>query len=301
MQPPRRVNIDAFRKLVESMTDEDLTRQQEEDIQRSEAEHAQFVEGYEKGVCYLCGKPFKTISHDNPCVHWLLRQCKFKKKDLSLIYSRFSYTQLAAFTRWVANQERFQGNINDLLEDKSERKIFEFTIKWKNIEWTFDCSKNDYEGHGGTRSNFPHYHLQMRIDGKPFIDFGDFHLPLSEQDLFHIDLTLAIPDKFHHSFGVGGAGMQSAAEIDPEDIIHNTVVTDDENKATYRMQTMMHANGHTIDGQVLQAMVEESRKTGEPLASLARKYLPNSVSIKTVISPAETVPEIARRTERTRR
>ena len=301
MQRLRRVNVDAFKALVDSMTGEELSKQQELDFQRSETEHANFVEEYHKGMCYLCGKPFKTISKAHPCVHWLLRQCKFKKKDLPAIYQRFGYTQIAAFTRWVANQERFQGNINDLVEEKNKKKIIEFTVKWKNIEWTFDCSRSDYEGHGGPHSNFPHYHLQMRIDGRSFIDFGDFHIPFSEEDLFHIDLTLAIPDKFHHTFGIGGLGMQSAAEIDPEEIIRNTVVTENEDQATYHMQTMILANDNPIDGETLKAMIEESRRTKEPIASLVRKYLPNTDSIRTLITPADTVPEIARRTERNRR
>ena len=300
MQRPRRVNVDAFKALVDSMTDEELARQQELDFKKSETEHAHFVEGYRKGMCYLCVKPFKTISKDHPCVHWLLRQGKFKKKDLPAIYHRFGYTQMAAFTRWVANQERFQGNINDLLEEKGKKKLIEFTVKWKNIEWTFDCSRSDYEGHGGLHSNFPHYHLQMRIDGRPFINFGDFHIPFSEEDLFHIDLTLTVPNKFHHTFGLGGLGMQSAAEMDPEEIIRNTVVTDNEDQATYHMRTMILAKDNPIDGEILKAMFDESCKTGESIASLARKYFPNADSIKTVVSPADTIPNIARRTERNR-
>ena len=172
---PRRVNPHAFRQFVEGMSQDQLRQQNEEDIARSCAEYDRFVEHYGHGDCYLCGKPFKTMTTAEPCVHWLLRQCKFKKKDFPSVFARFGYVQIAAFVRWVANQERFLGGINDLLEEKSERKIFEYSVKWKNIEWTFDCSKNDYAGHGGISSNFPHYHVQMRIDGRPFIDFGDFH------------------------------------------------------------------------------------------------------------------------------
>lgn len=297
----RRVNVDAVRRFFESLSQEQLQQQNQLDQERSEREHEKFVEGYLNGVCYLCGKPFKTMSRSEPCVHWLLRQCKFKKKDFPLVYTKFGYTQIAAFTRWVANQERYQGNINDLEHEKSERKIFEYTVKWKNIEWTFDCSTNDYEGHKGTHSEYPHYHLQMRIDGKQFINFGDFHIPLSEEDLFHIDLTRSIPDMFHHSFGSGGAGMQSAAEIAPEDIVENTTVVDDESIATYSMQTMIYGGEGGIDGEALHAMINESRQTGEPLAKLAHKYMPQADSIKTIISPADSIPEIGRRTERKRR
>jgi hypothetical protein len=299
MAPPRRVNVGAFEQFIDSLTDEELRKQREQDSLRAEQQHADFVQAYERNECYLCQKPFRTMSKGEPCLHWLLRQCKFKKKDLPLIYQRFGYTQIAAFTRWAANQERFHGNINDLVEEKSERNIIEFTVKWKNIEWTFHCAKSDYDGHTGIHSNFPHYHFQMRIDGRPFIDFGDFHIPFSEEDLFHIDLTMAIPDKVRHSFGPGGDGMQAAAEVDPYLLIHNSVVSTAENEASYRMQTIMSANpGETIDGNLLVSMIEESRKTGKPLASLVNKYCPPTVSVLSIVSPADTVPAIAHRTER---
>jgi hypothetical protein len=298
----KRVNPITFKRLLDSMNEQEHHRQRQEDLQRAEAEHSQFVQGYAKGICYLCGKPFKTLSKNEPCVHWLLRQCKFKKNYLPLIYERFGYTQMAAFTRWAANQERLHGNINDLLEAKGERKLFEFTVKWKNIEWTFDCSRTDYEGHKDTHSNFPHYHLQMRIDNRPFINFGDFHLPLSEEDLFYIDMSLAIPESFRQTFGFAGAGMQAASEVDAEIILENAVTVTDENEGIYRMQTMMMAaDGETIDGQMIQDMIRESQKTGRTMASMAHKYMPDSTGVITVISPAESVPDIARRTERKRR
>lgn len=301
MATPRRIDPDSFRKLFESMSDEELQRNNERDIAQSEKEHAHFVEHYERGLCYLCGKPFKTISKDTPCVHWLLRQCKFKKSDFPQVCERFGYTQIAAFTRWAANQERFLSGINDLSSEKSGRKVFEYTVRWKNIEWTFDCSKNDYQGHGTGHSAYPHYHLQMRIDGKPFINFGDFHIPLSEEDLFHLDLTHAASDIFHHSFGAGGLGMQAGIEIDPEEIIRETVVTDNGDEATYRLQTMVMAGDKPFSGEALKKMVEESQATGATMASLAHKYLGGTASVKTVVSPADSIPEIARRTERKRR
>ncbi|RAJ93333.1 hypothetical protein [Aliidiomarina maris] len=297
----RRIDPEAVREHFENLSDEQLRAQNEADISRADAEYEEFVAAYQIGECYLCGKSFKTISKSSPCVHWLLRQCKFKKKDFPLVYEKFGYVQIAAFVRWVANQERFLSSINDLADEKGDRKILEYTVKWKNIEWTFDCSKNDYEGHGGTHSNFPHFHFQMRIDSKPFINFGDFHIPFSEEDLFHLDLAQALPDSFHHWFGKGGVGMQDAAEVSPEDIIEYTEHTDNHDEATYRLQTMIMAGETPFSGEQLQAMFEESKRTGATLASLARKYLPDAESINTVVSPADSVPTIARRSERKRR
>lgn len=106
------------------------------------------------------------------------------RKRLPKIYEKYGYGSIAAFIRWCANQERLISNINDLEEERSDRKILSYTVKWKNIEWTFDCSKNDFEGHIGTSIDYPHYHFQMRIDGRQFINFNEFHVPFTDQDLF---------------------------------------------------------------------------------------------------------------------
>lgn len=284
------------------MSQEDLRLQNEQDSARSKAEHERFVEAYSREECYLCGKPLKTISKSEPCVHWLLRQCKFKKKDFPLIYARFGYTQIAAFLRWSANQERFLSSINDLEAERNDRKVFEYTIRWRNIEWTFDCSENDYTGHKGMSSSHPHYHFQMRIDARPFIDFGDFHVPFSEEDLFSLDLSRTFPEHFHHSFGEAGAGMQAAVEFDPELIVSESSHTDNEDEATYRLQTIIVGSKEKpITKEQLSAMFEESERTGQTLAHLARKHLPDAETIKTIVSAADSIPEIAKRTERDRR
>lgn len=297
----RRIDPEVFMQMFDSLTDEQLQAQNETDTARADAEYEEFVAAYQVGECYLCGKSFRTISKESPCVHWLLRQCKFKKKDFPLIYQRFGYVKIAAFVRWIANQERFFSAINDLSEEKNDRKVFEYTVKWKNIEWTFDCSKNDYKGHQGAHSNFPHFHFQMRIDSRPFINFGEFHIPFSEEDLFRLDLTHALPEKFQYSFGKGGMGMQDAVEISPEDIIQYTEHTDNHDEATYRLQTMIMAGDKPIAGDQLQAIFEESKRTGATLSSLAKRYLPNAEAINTLVSPADSVPTIARRSERKRR
>jgi len=293
----RRVNVNALGQMIKGMSQKTLQRQNEADWEKATAEHEAFVEAYKRQFCYLCGKPFKTSSTANPCVHWILRQCKFKKKDFPLVYKRFGYRQIAAFARWVANEERFQGNINDLSQERSGRKVFQCTVKWKHIEWTFECSEGDYTGHTGTASDFPHYHFQMRIDKRPFIDFNDFHIPLSEEDLFYLDLDQGLPDLFEHTFGMGGAGMQTAAEMKPEVIVEESTVVDPEH-AAFRLQTFIVAGEKPITSDALMAMYEESKTTGKTVAHLSQKYFNDARSIRTIVSPADSVPEIAKRTGR---
>ena len=99
-------DTEKYRQIFESMPPEEI-----EDMNRKNDEEHQnqanaFKAGYEKDICHLCNKPFKTISKDTPCLHWLLRQCKFKKKDFPKIYAKYGYGNIAAFVRWCANQEK---------------------------------------------------------------------------------------------------------------------------------------------------------------------------------------------------
>ncbi len=300
MNRPRRMDPEAFEKMLERLGPEEIDHRNQSQHELNLQEYERFKDSYSRGECYLCGKPFKTISKEKPCLHWLLRRCKFKAKDFPKLYREFDYHQIESYLRWIANEERFQGNINDLKDERSEKKVFQTTIQWKNIEWTFECSESDYQGHEGTKSDFPHFHFQMRIEERPFIKFNSHHIPFSERDLFNLDLVREKPDIVHHDFGPGGSGMQEAVEIEPQDIVENTTLCEDEAEATYHIQTMIKADKEPISGDAIVAMAEESRKTGKPMASLVQKYLGESVQGSTVVSPSESVPKIAKRTARKR-
>ena len=267
----------------------------EEHVRQSEA----FKEGYKRGVCYLCGKSFKTISHSTPCIHCLLRRCKFRKKDFPKVFNKYSYHNIAAFLRWCANQERFLSNVNDLEDEKALNKVLSYSIKWKNIEWTFDCSSNDYSGHPGTKADFPHYHFQMRIDGNRFISFNDFHIPLTDEDVF--TLSLKSEDWFHQDFGGIGSGMQEAVSVSMEDILEHTTTTRSEDEATYHFSTMIDASENPLSGDEIYEMQQEAERTGKSFALIAQQRLQGRAKVQTIISPADSIPDIAKRTEHKRR
>ncbi|VTR71130.1 conserved hypothetical protein [Desulfosarcina cetonica] len=90
--------------------------------------------------------------------------------------------------------------------------------------------------------------------------------------------------------------MQEAMDLYPDDIIRYTTLTENEEDATYHMQTMVMAKDKPLKGEDLKAMFEESRNTGKPLAGLVNKYLGESAKIQTVISPVDAIPDIAKRT-----
>ena len=269
-------------------------RQNDEEHQR---QAKAFKEGYKIGICYLCNKPFKTISHDNPCLHWLLRRCKFKKKDFPKIYEKYSYGNIASFIRWSANQERLLSNINDLEDEKSDRKIISYTVKWKNIEWTFDCSKNDFSGHENTSINYPHYHFQMRIDGRQFINFNDFHVPFTDYDVFVLQTSIEQGDWFKHSFGAIGSGMQDAVSVSLDKILEHSSPTENVEEATYHFSTIIDASSNPISGEEIYEMQQEAERTGKSFALIAQQRLKNRAQVQTMISPADSIPDIASRTE----
>lgn len=282
------------------MSDEEREQWQDRNDEEHRTQHVYFRQGYRQGKCYLCGKDFKTISKDEPCLHWLLRQGRFKPKDIKLIAAKFGYHQIAAYLRWCANEERLLANINDLREEAPEGKFLSSTISWKNIQWSFDCSENDLTGHGGSHSNFPHYHFQMRIDGRQFINFNDYHLPFNDIDLFAFNLSKE--QGMHMDFGAHGAGMQDALSFDPQSIIDCTQVSGSEEESAFNMSTMVIAQGEPMRGEDIAEAMEESRRTGRSMASILHKrFKDSSVSVQTVISPSESVPKITPRTERERR
>lgn len=285
-----------IRKFFESMSPEELEEVNRLNHQEHIKQAAAFKESYKKGECYLCGKPFKTISKNNPCIHWLLRQCKFKKKDFPKVYEKYGYVNIASFLRWCANQERFQSNINDLEEEKPNRKVISYTVKWKNIEWTFDCTRNDFRGHDGKHHNYPHYHFQMRIDGRRFINFNDFHIPFTEHDLFNLKLHIEQGDFFKHNFGSIGSGMQEAISIDPELALEH-MSSAEEDDASFHLSTMIEAIDKPIPSELIEEIRKEALETGRPMAVVAKEKLSGIASVTTLVSPAGSIPDIASRSE----
>lgn len=293
------MNDKSFESWLNNLTQEEVEeinkKQHDEHLRQVDA----FKEGYKKQNCYLCGKDFKTISKDQPCLHWLLRICKFKKNDFKLIYTKFGYHNIAAFLRWCANEEKLLSNINDLDSEKSSRKILSSTIKWKNIEWTFDCSENDITGHKGSHIEYPHYHFQMRIDGRPFINFNEYHVPFSDQDLEI--LKLKDNSRVIQNFGAAGSGMQDAVSVDPEKVIELCTPAQDMEDATYHFSTIVEMTENPLTGEELYQIQLEAQASGKSLTYMLNKKLQGRAKIQTVITPSESIPDIASRTEHKRR
>ena len=292
----KRVDVNKFKSMLSEFSCSEIERRNKREIERSIAVSNEFKYFYNRNICYACKKSFDTFNIEEPCIHWLLGIPKFKAQYFSKIYTKFDYGDMSSFLRLVANQEHFQGNINDMSSEQDSEKVFQATIVWKNIEWSFDCSKSDYTGHSGKAlAKFPHYHFQMRIDKKRFIDFNQHHVPFSESDLFVLDSCQNASDLFTYTYGSGGAGMQDLLDIAPEQIVRNSNLSKTPETASVKMRTFVRP---PMDADAVRSAEEESRRTGMPVANLFPKYIGNTATVKTIISPADSIPDIAKRKRR---
>lgn len=287
-----------FAKFLESLSEEDLARGNEASFRQAQAEYQSFREHFERGFCYLCEKPLASFSKKLPCPHWLLKPKGFKKNDLPDIAQRYGFFQIQSFLRWVANQDGFARNINDLPDEGTGSKLFEATIKYKNLEWAFSCAESDYQGHATSQhAKHPHYHLQMRVDHRPFINYSDFHLPFSEMDVINIEAMKALPGKVKQRFSFG-EGMHDVLNDEMlEHIVHATVPGDVVDEAPFKIDTIAMADeGKTISGDDLYNIIQEAKAKGVTVASLMHK-LPNAHT-RVIVSPGPGVVEQAPRSGR---
>ncbi len=286
-----RIPQDHIRNFALSMSAEELDETNRVDHERYEKEYAQFIEGYKTWICYICKKSLKTYSSKNFCLHYLLKPNWFEKNDFPKIFQKWSYFHISSYLRWVANQERYASSINNLIEEKDPKKKFEYTIKWKNIEWTFSCALTDFVGHIGVW-NFPHYHFQMRIWGRQFINYGEYHIPFSDYDLFifdSIDTWLV-----RHSYWYWGLWIQESIEkidrsVNPFENLKRTEVSDE---AQFKIHTTITWD---ISQDLIAGIIEESKKTGQTIASLVSKLNSDKFSVSTIIEPIDDIPNIAAR------
>ena len=201
--------IEDMENFIKRLPQEKIDEINKKEIENTKQQYKEFKENFEKGICYICKTKLDSFNEDEPCVHWLLRPKGFKKQHFDLILQKANLSNIDSYLRWVANQDKKLQNINDLSEEKKESMMFEQIIKYKNYEWSFSCSKNDFEGHNNRRQGKnPHWHFQMRIDNQPFINFGDFHILLSPYDKYVIRVKRNEIKNISHYDGFG-SGMEA--------------------------------------------------------------------------------------------
>jgi hypothetical protein len=292
---------DKYNKILSEIPFEKLNKYGDIDREYAESQFREFKANLGRGICFYCNQNIESFLSDRPCFHWLLNPKGFKKKFFPTLYAKYGFHQLETYLRWLANTETPVRNINDLDIEKNPSKKIELTIIYKNMEWSFSCSNGDYEGHKDKyEGSYPHYHFQMKSNGRVIINYGGFHIPFSDYDEFVFAVKQGDIErlKYAHSFG---AGMQSLMDrMTPEKMLGGMKNSDNViEKDQFHLSTYIEADpGTTISGDEIADLIKESKATGEPLAKLAQKI--KNVRITTVITPGPGIPEISNRKSRKR-
>jgi hypothetical protein len=293
-------NRDDLRKHIQSFPPEYIAKKNAEQLEENEKMFTEFKDAYSKGCCSLCGNKLDYFHPAETCFHWFLKPNGIKKKDFKdYLKEPLGFFRLESYFRWMATLDKFLKNINDLSGDISYSKIREVTIKYKNLEWALNFGQTDLEGHIGSKNaDFPHFHLQMLVDGQPFIRFNDFHIPFSDADLFDLRLMEEANDliDFQHSQGPGMSFIEDEEFL--KELDEFSKVPENLENATFNTQSMIvMPDGKTMSGDMLSKIFEESRITKTPVRHLVRKYFPDA-KILTQIEPTDDTPEMKKRNKR---
>ncbi|HSZ87697.1 MAG TPA: hypothetical protein VK787_16805 [Puia sp.] len=107
-----------------------------------------------------------------------------------------------------------------------------------------------------------------------------------------------VPEKiiWRNTFGEGMSVIEDEEVLEQLDGLMTR--TDDVENATFNTSTLVQMpEGQTMNGEVLNKIFDESKKTGIPLRHLLKKSFPKA-SFLTEISPGNGVPDISKRTKR---
>jgi len=298
MNPYKNINLKCFFESFSQEEKDENTRLQTEENERV---HNEFLDGLKIGKCFLCGGDLDTFDERKECFHWFTYPHGIKKKHFEeYLRKPIGFFQLDIYFRWLATVEKPLVNINDLKSESSSTSYLETTYKYKNLEWAFSVGKTDLDGHkGGKYGAKPHFHIQMRVDGRIFLNFNYFHIPFSDQDLFTITLLNQAPDKVKlgHTYGYGVGIMEDKELLD---VIDNSLrATDDIANAPFNRRTLfVAAEGQQFQGEMIQRAIDESKITRQPISKIMQRLLTESkidAHILSVITPSDGVPEMVKR------
>jgi hypothetical protein len=294
--------IREYNKKLEKIPFDELQEMAKDDLAKAKKDFEQLSSNLKKGICYYCKYPITHFSTKKPCLHWFLKPKGFKKKHFNILMKDRGFKQINTYLRWVANSENIAANINDLTEEQSSNSFIEETITYKNLEWSFSCSQNDRKGHEGTKSGSnPHYHFQMKVNGQVIINYSAFHLPFTDYDEFSFAVEAGKINNIV-STNTYSAGMQDIVDLFSEYYFENDILqyTEDESNAAFHTEIFIEAeHGKTISGVQIADLLEERKQTGQSFVKLAKKL--QHVKVTSFSTPAEAVPDLAKRKGRKRK
>ncbi len=278
---------------MSEFTDEEIEKINEDESEKTARDFEEFKEAVKLGRCSQCGESLTSFKEEVPCLHWLLLPDGFRKKHFKKLFETFTYDRIEAFLRWYVNVETPLRHINDLREEHDGDKVKALTIQCDNLEWSFSIAQGCLEGKDGKHG--PHYHFQMRVDGRPLHNYSDRHIKLSDYELWMLNIEQGKDPQFKRRDSYG-MGMQGAVDdVDTERLLSVMRRAENEESATFHVGTLLEADaGHMISGDDIADLLEESRCTGVPMHQLIKRL--EHVKAEVYIEPGPGVPAAAQRT-----
>lgn len=201
--PHRFDNID-FKRTFESLPKDVVALLQRNEDEQNERRFAALCDSLKHDKCYLCGQSLEYNDESTPCFHFLLNP-KLKKKHREALFSKpVSFIKLYTYLAWVANSDQPFENVNDIISDILPSRIFETTIRYKNIEWSFSFKRSDLEGHPDAKiGGLPHYHFQMTVDGNTIVSYNNCHIQFAPEDFLCFEMIRQNAVKVDPQFAAG--------------------------------------------------------------------------------------------------
>lgn len=287
---------EAFAAFLKSLPADVRNRLMEQERDETLKAHKEFHARFKRGECSLCGEALAHFDKKKPCPHWLLRPGGFHKIHLPALAEAYGMQRTQAYLRWVANEESAVQHIADTSEEDGDDVVVATTIRYRDLEWSFSCTISDLRGHQNSQHAYmPHFHFQMRVNGRPYINYNQYHLPLSKPEIAELWALKKTPEI--RKRWLGGMSMDDFFEVvDPEILVRESVRPDDPEAAPIRIQTLLLAEpGTTINGDDLADLVQEAKDKGVTVASLVHK-LPGNVSVQQFVGPGPGAVDPAPRT-----
>ena len=297
--------IDRFIKYLESLTEEQKNKINNDNLLKAEIEFNEFKKQLDNGTCHLCGSPIRNFNENKPCLHWLLKPKSIKKHHYKKLFESalWGYMRINTYVRWVANTERSALNINNI-DSTNQDKVIEETITYKDLEWSFSCGANDFIGHTGANAgSYPHFHMQLRQNGFPQFRFNDFHIPLLEEDLEWFEFIEKYPDGNARPFTEGLSEVFSwvnESEENSDSFLNSLKNATSEESADINLSTIVMApKGKSMSGEDIYNIIQRAQSEGIPMAQAFRDAPEMSdARITTFGEPGNNTPELSVRTPR---
>lgn len=211
--PHRFENID-FKRTFESLPKDVIVLLQRREDKQNEKDFSALCDSLKQNKCYLCGQSLEYNDVSTPCFHFLLNP-KLKRNCREALFSKpVSFIKLYTYLAWVANSNQPFENVNDIISDILPSRIFETTIRYKNIEWSFSFKKSDIEGHPDAKiGGLPHYHFQMTVDGNTVVNYNNCHIQFTPEDFLYFEMIRQNAVKVDPQFATGLESLKNSVQV----------------------------------------------------------------------------------------